>query len=387
MDKQLILEFKKLYFGREQIERRVYDKEELEEIWEEINEERQLKSRKVSIKNNEKEIIWYNSTDAIEDNIKYINKNEENELVNYLSKRNRDKIIKIAESLEVASNIQIVNSKISLKILENITLKKCNEKLVKENRVVLNLYSIVSTLKDCEFKFDKDFIKGIYYKLVNEDEKQDISLVDKDSLDEELDELLQGLNEDMSRSPIINAAIIHFVVINKSYFNKYNEVMARLLSYCYLMHSGYKVLRYTSPSQIMLNERKKYYIAIENSSIHHGDITYFIKYYTSVIRYSLESFNKEVAIKHGKKIIKELIDKKNVNLESREIDFINSIISSEKSVVTIYDYKDKEDVSYETARTDLNNLVTLGFFKIGKNGKKYEYYINNISTIIESFEE
>ncbi|ATD56078.1 hypothetical protein [Clostridium chauvoei] len=81
-----------------------------------------------------------------------------------------------------------------------------------------------------------------------------------------------------------------------------------------------------------------------------------------------------------------MLERKNIALEDRQITFINNTIAS-NNVVTIDVYKSKNNISYETARTDLTHLVTLGFFKISKVGKKYEYYINDIATIVESFEE
>lgn len=383
MDRQLIHEFDKLYFGKNQIERRVYDREHLEEIWQSINKNRKENAFIVNIKNSNGECLWYNIVDEIRYNISDIDRSIDNQILGYISTRNREKIVKEATKLEGNSNLAIDREATATILVNKIKNKLDSIKVSNEEIVLANMCELLKDIKKGNDNIDLEFIDELYNKLISGVAECKCNELVK----EDLSKLIKIINDEKVESTILKAAMLHFLIMDRKPYEIYNDEFARFISYYYLINNGYEVLKYTSISNIMLNERKKYLSSISASDDSKGDVTYFIKYYTYAIKLALESFYKDIAMKYGKKIIKELIDKSNSYLEDRVIKFINSIIVSDKGIVTISDYKDKMDVSYETARTDLNNLVTMGFFKIGKVGKKYEYYVNDLATIIESFEE
>jgi Fic family protein len=51
--------------------------------------------------------------------------------------------------------------------------------------------------------------------------------------------------------------------------------------------------------------------------------------------------------------------------------------------VTIEEHQKKYKSSYETARTDLNALASLGIFEKTKEGKMFVYRANDIDVILE----
>ncbi|MDB1963063.1 hypothetical protein, partial [Clostridium tertium] len=368
MDAQIIQDFNNLYFSKKQISRRIFDKEELENIWKIIEDDRM----KISFESNFnfKPFVnyWFNNTEDIISNTEFINEANNLGVFNYISSKIREKIYNSAEEAELLGLANLENIVISDEILKNLKLAISNGCNIDEE-FICNLYSIV----DGEgIKDNKNAIEGI---VRNESNAGNIKT------------LISLINEDEGKNALIVAATIYLYIIVNKPFRRYNSIISELLSYKYLLINGYEVIKYCSLSTLINSKLKKYKAAIENSIYSNGDITYFIRFYISALREAVEALNNELNYKFGKRILKELIERNNVRLEERHIKFINSILSSKDNVVTIDNYKNKLDISYETARSDLNYLVTLGFFKIAKSGKRYEYYKNDISTIVDNFEE
>ncbi|MGY5241055.1 Fic family protein [Clostridium tertium] len=368
MDAQIIQDFNNLYFSKKQISRRIFDKEELENIWKIIEDDRM----KISFESNFnfKPVVnyWFNNTEDIISNTEFINEANNLGVFNYISSKIREKIYNSAEEAELLGLANLENIVISDEILKNLKLAISNGCNIDEE-FICNLYSIV----DGEgIKDNKNAIEGI---VRNESNAGNIKT------------LISLINEDEGKNALIVAATIYLYIIVNKPFRRYNSIISELLSYKYLLINGYEVIKYCSLSTLINSKLKKYKAAIENSIYSNGDITYFIRFYISALREAVEALNNELNYKFGKRILKELIERNNVRLEERHIKFINSILSSKDNVVTIDNYKNKLDISYETARSDLNYLVTLGFFKIAKSGKRYEYYKNDISTIVDNFEE
>ncbi|WP_195266071.1 Fic family protein [Clostridium sp. 1001275B_160808_H3] len=368
MDTQLIQDFKNLYFSKKQISRRIFDKEELEEIWKTIEDER----IKTSLENNSifKPFVnyWFNNTEDIICNTEFIDEANNLGVFNYISPKIREKLNNSAEELELLGLNNFDNIVISDEILKNLKLAINNDCNIDE-AFILDLYNII----------DGEGIK---------DNKNNIEGISRDGSNaDNIKTLISLINESDRKSVLVVAATIYLYIIVNKPFRRYNSIFSELLSYKYLLVNGYEVIKYCSVSTLINSKFKKYNAAIENSISSNGDITYFIRFYIGILRDSIEALNSELNYKFGKKILKELVERNNIKLEERQIKFINSILSSKINNVTIENYKNKLDISYETARSDLNYLVTLGFFKIAKSGKRYEYYKNDISTIVDNFEE
>ncbi len=372
MDNQLVQDFNKLYFSKKQISRRVFDKEELEEIWENIELERKKSSDEKKLNFKDYTEYWYNNTDDIVSDSIFINEANSLEIFDYLSLNTRDNIKKSAEELEILELFRLENVElpedIKIKILSII-----NENENIDSNFLCSLYNVIenkSTLNN-----EKNLEE--YFNYMCRDMKDLYNL----------ENLLKFINNEEEKSKIIKSATIYFYILVNKPFLSYNNLIAEIVSYKYLLSRGYEIFKYCTLSNLIKDKLKKYNSAIENSISSNGDITYFIRFYLGILRNAVEELNSNLSYKFGKKIIKELIEKNNVKLEDRQIKFINSALTSRTNVVTIDNYKKKLNLSYETSRSDLNYLVTLGVFKIAKMGKRYEYYMNDISTIIDNFEE
>lgn len=354
MDKQLMEEFYKGYFGKNQLKRRIYDEEELENIWREINIKRKGTAINVDLKISDEKCNWYNLTDDVKLMISYINDIEKSEIINYLKDKSDKSISRFREYCEV---LDVDN-------IEKFYIDEYTDKNIVDRNIYRELNSKLSLdeskyCTDEKNKYAKDLLKNIF----------------------------DFVQRDKSCHTIIKAAILNFYISYLSPFINYNIEMADYITNKYLISNRYEIMRYSQGLKLIKSDERRYYMAIENSIVNNGDITYFIKYYVGVIQGAIKELTKEVGSKHGKKIIKELIEKNNVSLDDRQIKYVNSMVVLNSNKINIDDYKKKSRVSYETARSDLNMLVALGFFRISKLGKKYEYYFNDIATIIDNFND
>ena len=360
MDKQLMEEFDKKYFGKNQLKRRVYDEEELGKIWEIINGKRKNRAIYTEIKLNEESNLWYNITEDVNLIIEYINDIKKSEIIKYLSDS------KIIDKV-VGSNKEYKRKNSESLTIENIEKFYVDTYMTDENKDIYRGINKLALIGDLTYE---------PYKVGSHNELKEL-----------LGSLISFIQIDKISSVIIKAAILNFYIAYLNPFCSNNLEMAEYITNRYFIENGYEIIGYCRPLDIIKADERRYYNSIENSIINEGDVTYFIKYYVGIIQNSIKELTKEISIKYGKKIIKELLDKNNVTLEDRQIKFINSMVVSSNNKISIEDYKKKAKVAYETARSDLNELVTLGFFKINKSGKKYEYYFNDIATIIEDFND
>ncbi|MDP4145926.1 MAG: Fic family protein, partial [Bacillota bacterium] len=71
----------------------------------------------------------------------------------------------------------------------------------------------------------------------------------------------------------------------------------------------------------------------------------------------------------------------------RQSKIVNHFINVDKNFITINDYQKKFKIAYETARTDLLELETIGFFRKSKSGKKYMFIFNDFNEIIKNIQK
>lgn len=155
----------------------------------------------------------------------------------------------------------------------------------------------------------------------------------------------------------------------------------------YLLQNDYKFFKFFSISSVINEEKNRYYDAIENTEIYDSDLTYFIKYYASMIVRSISKIKNNFRKKFGRQIIKDTLEKAGIILEKRQSKAVNYFITVDKNFITINEYQKKFKVSYETARTDLLELETIGFFRKAKKGKKFIFIFNNFNEIIKNIRQ
>lgn len=176
--------------------------------------------------------------------------------------------------------------------------------------------------------------------------------------------------------PIIKAVIIHFVLAYIHPFVDGNGRTARSLFYWYMIKKGYWLTEYLSISRIIYTNKKAYekaFLYTENDS---NDLSYFIQYHLEVMKKAFEEL---------KKYLQRKIDEQQNFFRFEGISHINerqryvlqAISDSKRVLFTPKELATQFDVSAKSARTDLQELVKMGYMTATYLNKRAMGYIKS----------
>ena len=175
--------------------------------------------------------------------------------------------------------------------------------------------------------------------------------------------------------PVLKACIAHFYLVYVHPFGDGNGRTARALSFMMLIQSGYDFFRYFSISDIVVQERGKYYRSMRCVEEADGDMTYFIDFYSSMLTRSVEKMEKHLLL-HV--VADQKIEKleKSGTLNERQLKGAKWLLKSGQEQVTVEAWKKKFKTAAETARRDLLTLCDCGLLSRSMEGKKAVFRIN-----------
>ncbi|HLZ89708.1 MAG TPA: Fic family protein [Puia sp.] len=180
--------------------------------------------------------------------------------------------------------------------------------------------------------------------------------------------------EDFFLHPISKAIIVHFLIGYIHPFADGNGRTARALFYWYLIRKGYWLIEYMSVSRIILGSKAQYSRAYQHTEKDENDLTYFVLYNLHCIQRSLEELKKYIERKNReKKSILKLL--RSTDYNDRQIVLIEEILNEKKAVFTVTEVQHKFGVANQTARTDLEYLVSKGILEARKSGNKVRFLL------------
>ncbi len=176
--------------------------------------------------------------------------------------------------------------------------------------------------------------------------------------------------------PVIKACVAHIMLMTIHPFSDGNGRTARALSYRILLEAGYDFFRQFPISGLLAQERPRYYKAIANTQQPLGgaDLTYFMEYYTGMLARSVEALNRDVALFVYAKGITDSLAQEGP-LPRRMLEGVPWLLSDGKGNVTAEIWREKWDISFETARQDLLRLEKAGLLRLEVQGRKHIYRI------------
>lgn len=169
--------------------------------------------------------------------------------------------------------------------------------------------------------------------------------------------------------PVLKACIAHFYLVYVHPFSDGNGRTARALSYMMLLRSGYDFFRYFSISDIVAQERGKYYRSMKNVELSDGDMTYFIDCYSGMLARAVQRMEEHL-IRHVFSAEKLKMLEKDGNLNDRQLKGAKWLMESGQSQITVEAWKKKTGVVTETARRDLLQLCNCGILIRTMDGRK-----------------
>jgi Fic family protein len=184
--------------------------------------------------------------------------------------------------------------------------------------------------------------------------------------------------------PVIRSIILHFWLAYDHPFIDGNGRCARALFYWSMLKQGYWLCEYLSISQILRKAPSQYARSFLYTESDDNDLTYFILYNLNVLVRSIDELHSYVAARSSElKKVDYLLRGTNFNLNHRQIDILQHALRHEDALYTIKGHQSANNIVYQTARTDLLNLESLGFFEKKYRGKEIifipvEYLENKI---------
>ncbi|RLD64198.1 MAG: cell filamentation protein Fic [Bacteroidetes bacterium] len=169
--------------------------------------------------------------------------------------------------------------------------------------------------------------------------------------------------------PIIKGCIIHFMIGFLHPFIDGNGRTARALFYWYLLKNGYWFTKYLSISRLIAKSKTQYALAYMYSEIDGNDISYFINYKLKTMNLAFESLREYIKRKINEK--KQYIHfQKIIGINERQALILKWVYEEPDILLTVKEIENRFNISNQTGRTDLYELVEKGYIElIGLNKK------------------
>ena len=192
----------------------------------------------------------------------------------------------------------------------------------------------------------------------------------------DLCEFANNDNNDNFIHPIIKGIIIHFMLAYIHPFVDGNGRTARSLFYWYMIKKGYWLTEYLSISRIIYTNKKSYEKAFLYTENDDNDLSYFIQYHLNVMKKAFEELKKYLQRKiDEQQNIHRFIGVLNTNDRQRYV--FKVIMENKHMIITPKELASQFDITTRTARTDLQELVEMGYLKITNINKRALGYVKS----------
>ena len=196
-----------------------------------------------------------------------------------------------------------------------------------------------------------------------------------------LEELMQSFCDFFNNNPkeefihpIVKASILHFLIGYIHPFVDGNGRTARALFYWYLLKNGYWLTEYLSISRVILKTKTQYEKAYIYSEIDEMNVSYFIHYQVKVLTQAFEDL-KDYLFKKKKEENKLNKYLKVSNINERQAQILYWIEEDANRYFSVKEIENVFSVTNQTARTDIEELVTQDYLKkVSINKKSFNYW-------------
>jgi Fic family protein len=188
-----------------------------------------------------------------------------------------------------------------------------------------------------------------------------------DQLERRLDDLCTFANagEDPERfmHPVVRAILLHFWLAYDHPFEDGNGRTARALFYWSMRAQGYWLTEYLSISSILRKAPSKYMQAFLLTETDDGDTTYFLLYQLEVIKRAVEDLHTYLRRKVKEVAEVERAIRRSAEFNHRQLALLSNAIRNPEQVYTFRSHAASHNVTHETARRDLLQLVEQGLLQ------------------------
>jgi len=194
---------------------------------------------------------------------------------------------------------------------------------------------------------------------------------------ERLCQFANDTNDSPFIHPLIRAIVIHFMIGWIHPFVDGNGRTARALFYWSMAKGGYWLIEFTSISRIIKKAPAQYARAYLHAETDDNDVTYFIEHQLNVISEAIQALHKYLAEKS-----REIADTRRLiasspklkgRLNHRQLAAMDHFLKHSHVTYRIQEHKNANQITYETARTDLLDMVELGLLEKTQEGKSFVF--------------
>ncbi len=192
--------------------------------------------------------------------------------------------------------------------------------------------------------------------------------------------------------PVVKAIILHFLLAYDHPFEDGNGRTARALFYWSMLKQNYWTVEFISISRILKVAFGKYMRSYLYTETDGNDVTYFVLHQLSVIQQAIEELlvylqSKSEEIKKTEQFLSKSPELQKM-LNYRQTALLSRALKKRDSYYTIESHRGAHGVTYDTARTDLLKLESLGLLIKSKSGNAFIFTpVSNLQQKIDSLQE
>jgi len=170
--------------------------------------------------------------------------------------------------------------------------------------------------------------------------------------------------------PVVRSILVHFWLAYDHPFVDGNGRTARALFYWSMLKQGYWLTEFISISRVIKKARTQYDVAFLFTESDQNDATYFLLNQLKVLRAAIDELfvyleKKAQQVREVERTLRGRDD-----LNNRQLALLGHVLRHPDTRFTIEGHRASHRVVYQTARTDLLDLVERGYLEQGKTGKK-----------------
>lgn len=210
---------------------------------------------------------------------------------------------------------------------------------------------------------------------------QDGSIVHRpppaDELPARLDALCAFANardeRDVFIHPVVRAILLHFMLAYDHPFEDGNGRTARALFYWSMRVQGYWLTEYLSISRILREAPAQYDRAFLLTETDEGDTTYFLIHQLGVILRAIDELHVYLEKKTAEIRSVEQLLRGSARFNHRQLALLGNAARNPGTAYTFASHAASHDVTHETARTDLSDLVERDLLAREKRARKFVF--------------
>ncbi len=179
--------------------------------------------------------------------------------------------------------------------------------------------------------------------------------------------------------PVVQSILLHFWLAYIHPFVDGNGRTARALFYWSMLRHGYWMTEYLSISRVLKSAPGGYKRAFLRTETDENDLTYFVDHQLDVIMKATDALHRyiEKKTRDGNEM-RRLLEKEQARsdgLNDRQLALMRHALRHAGYTYRIAEHRGLHGIAYDTARTDLTDLVDRGLMILEKVGRAYGFRV------------